>query len=187
MSVPTIRERLPEDLRPLGLALEAQQPHTGYPQSWPLPYPVEQFLARRGELGAWVATLGDDPTPVGHVSVTAPRSGPEIDGWVAAAGRPVEELAAVSVLFVDHGASGRGVGGALLDAAVSFIRESGRTPVLDVVQETVNAVRLYERHGWEVVGEARPWWLPTGHRPVLLMVLPDGAGVAGGTRASARK
>jgi hypothetical protein len=52
MSVPTIRERVPGDLRSLARVLEEQQPHTGYPQRWPLPYPVEDFLARRGELGA---------------------------------------------------------------------------------------------------------------------------------------
>jgi GNAT superfamily N-acetyltransferase len=187
MSVPTIRERVPGDLRSLARVLEEQQPHTGYPQRWPLPYPVEDFLARRGELGAWVATLDDNPTPVGHVSVTTAGSGPEVDGWVAGAGRPAEELAAVSVLFVDHRVSGRGVGGALLDAAVTFIRGSGRAPVLDVVQETANAVRLYARLGWQVVGVARPWWLPTDHLPVLLMVLPDGAGVVGRAQARATK
>jgi ribosomal protein S18 acetylase RimI-like enzyme len=187
MSVPSIRERVAEDLGPLARVLEEQQPHTGYPQRWPLPFPAEQFLTRPGELGAWVATLGHDPAPVGHVSVTTPGSGAEVDGWVAAVGRPPEELATVSVLFVDHRVSGRGVGGALLDAAVTFIRESGRAPVLDVVQETANAVRLYERHGWQVVGEARPWWLPTDHLPVLLMVLPDGAGVVGGAQARATK
>jgi ribosomal protein S18 acetylase RimI-like enzyme len=183
----TVRERIPADLPVLAEVLEEQQPHTGYPQRWPLPSPVAEFLTRPGELGAWVATLDDDPAPVGHVSVTAPGSGPEVDGWVAGVGRPAEELAAVSVLFVDHRVSGRGVGGALLDAAVAFIRESGRAPVLDVVQETRSAVRLYERHGWRVVGEARPWWLPTDHLPVLLMVLPDGVGVVGGAQACARK
>jgi len=122
----TVRERIPADLPVLAEVLEEQQPHTGYPQRWPLPSPVEEFLTRPGELGAWVATLDDDPAPVGHVSVTTPGSGPEVDGWVAAVGRPAEELAAVSVLFVDHRVSGRGVGGALLDAAVAFIRESGR-------------------------------------------------------------
>ncbi len=181
----TVRARKSTDLPVLAEVLEEQQPHTGYPQRWPLPFPAEQFLTRPGELGAWVATLGHDPTPVGHVSVTTPGSGPEVDGWVAGVGRPAEELAAVSVLFVDHRVSGRGVGGALLDAAVSFIRESGRAPVLDVVQETANAVRLYQRHGWQVVGEARPWWLPTDHLPVLLMVLPDGAGVVDAVQASA--
>ena len=168
-----IRIRTAADLPLLAEVLAAQVPYSGYPQNWPLPYPVERFIARSGELGAWVATLGDDPAPVGHISVTTPDEGVEADGWVAGAGRPVEELAAVSVLFVDHRVAGRGVGTALLDAAVRFIRGSHRVPVLDVVQETENAVRLYLRHGWQVVGEARPYWLPADLKPVLLMVLPD--------------
>lgn len=176
----TVRPRTTDDLAPLAEVLAAQQPHTGYPQRWPLPMPVEQFLVRGGELGAWVAETspvsGLGPgSPVGHVSVTTVEPSPEADGWAAGAGRPIEELATVSVLFVDHRASGRGVGSALLDTAVRFIRHTGRTPVLDVVQETENAVQLYLNRGWQVVGEARPWWLPAEFRPVLLMVLPDDA------------
>ena len=171
-----IRERTPDDLPALARLLAAQQPHTGYPQRWPLPWPVESFLRRQGEFGAWVATLADADAPVGHVSVTeVTGDGPEVDGWVAGTGRPVEDLAAVSVLFVDHEVSGLGVGRALLEASVAFIRGTGRVPVLDVVQETERAVRLYQRSGWQVVGEARPSWLPGTHRPVLLMALPEEA------------
>jgi GNAT superfamily N-acetyltransferase len=78
------------------------------------------------------------------------------------------------VLFVDHTVVGRGIGTALLARAVGAIRTSGRTPVLDVVQETASAVELYRRTGWQVVGEGRPWWLPDDHLPVLFMVLPEG-------------
>jgi ribosomal protein S18 acetylase RimI-like enzyme len=166
-----IRLRRAEDLPVLADVLAAQQPVTGYPQRWPLPWPVEEFLVRDGELGAWVAEL--DGRVVGHVSAAEVGKGIEVDGWVAGAGRPAEELAAVSVLFVDHTVSGRGVGSALLDHAVEAIRSAGRLPVLDVVQETDKAVRLYQRKGWQVVGEARPWWLPDDLLPVLLMVLPD--------------
>lgn len=166
-----VRARTAADLEPLAAILAAQQPVSGYPQRWPLPFPVERFLARAGELGAWVAEL--DGALVGHVSVTTTDAGVETDGWVSGTGRAADQLAAVSVLFVDHTVAGRGVGTALLDRAVAFIRASGRQPVLDVVQETDNAVRLYQRHGWKVVGEARPWWLPDDLLPVLLMVLPD--------------
>jgi ribosomal protein S18 acetylase RimI-like enzyme len=78
------------------------------------------------------------------------------------------------VLFVDHRLAGQGVGSALLAKAVEAIRAQGRTPVLDVVQETVSAVELYRRRGWQVVGEGRPWWLPDDHLPVLFMVLGPG-------------
>jgi GNAT superfamily N-acetyltransferase len=166
-----VRVRTDADVPVLAALLADQQPHTGYPQSWPLPYPVEHFIARRHELAAWVAE--DSGRVVGHVSVAEVGPGVEADGWMAHTGRGRDELAAVTVLFVDHRQSGRGVGGALLETAVGFIREAGRVPVLDVVQETENAVRLYLRHGWQVVGEVRPEWLPEDLRPALLMVLPD--------------
>ena len=166
----SIRPRRPEDLAPLAEVLAGQQGHTGYPQRWPLPFPVEEFLHRPAQLRAWVAEL--DGAVVGHVAVAAVQPGEMATVWMAGTGRPLAELAEVSVLFVDHAITGRGVGAALLGEAVAFIRDSGRTPVLDVVQETQNALRLYERNGWEVVGETRPWWLPDANLPVLLMVLP---------------
>ena len=165
-----VRVRNPADVPLLVELLAAQQPHSGYPQNWPLPYPVEQFIARSTETAAWVAEL--DGRVVGHVSVTTVEPGLEGDIWSAGTGRPVDELASVSVLFVDHPLSGRGVGSALLDAAVAAIRAVGRTAVLDVVQETAPAVELYRRRGWQVVGEGRPWWLPVDHLPVLFMALP---------------
>jgi ribosomal protein S18 acetylase RimI-like enzyme len=81
----------------------------------------------------------------------------------------------VSVLFVDPTATGRGVGSALLATAVDHARLLERTPVLDVVSESSRAVALYERHGWQVVGRARPPWLPADREPLLLMALPSNA------------
>ena len=166
-----IRPRRPEDLPALAGVLAAQQAHTGYPQRWPLPFPVEVFLHRPAQLQAWVAEL--DGAVVGHVAAASVQPGDMATVWSAGTGRPLTGLAEVSVLFVDHETAGRGVGSALLTTAVGFIREGGLTPVLDVVQETANAVRLYQRRGWQVVGESRPPWLPDDHLPVLLMALPD--------------
>ena len=166
-----VRERTDADLPVLVDVLSAQQPHSGYPQRWPLPYPVEQFLARASEERAWVAEV--DGVVAGHVAVTRVEPGDEAQIWSGGAARPPEELRTVAVLFVDHRLAGRGVGSALLEKAVEAIRAQGHTPVLDVVQETAAAVRLYRRRGWQVVGEGRPWWLPSDHLPVLFMVLPD--------------
>jgi GNAT superfamily N-acetyltransferase len=166
-----VRARRAPDIPALADVLAAQQPHSGYPQNWPLPIPVEDFIARSDEDAAWSAEL--DGRVVGHVAVARVQPGLEGDLWTAGTGRPVHELAAVSVLFVDHTVQGQGVGKALLATAVEAIRGSGRLPVLDVVQETERAVELYRRSGWQVVGEGRPRWLPPGHLPVLFMVLPD--------------
>jgi ribosomal protein S18 acetylase RimI-like enzyme len=86
---------------------------------------------------------------------------------------PAGSLAAVGVLFVDPTATGRGVGTALLSTAVEHVRALGRVPVLDVVSESTRAVALYERHGWRVVGTARPPWLPVDRDPLLLMALAE--------------
>ena len=171
-----IRPRSADDLPVLASVLEAQRPHSGYPQRWPLPIAAEDFIRRDGEDAAWVAELESEV--VGHVSVCRIGAGMEADLWTAGTGREPEELAAVSVLFVAHTAQGRGVGRALLATAVETIRGTGRTPVLDVAQETAAAVELYRRTGWQVVGEGRPSWLPADRLPVLFMALPEG-GAAG--------
>ena len=165
----TIRPREDRDLPALVDLLGAQQAGSGYPVRWPLPFPVEEFLVRPGELGAWVASEG--ARVVGHVSVLHPRDGWEADGWRAGTGLGPERLAAVSVLFVDPAVAGRGLGTRLLDTAVERARDVGRVPVLDVVQEHSVAADLYRRRGWRVIGEVRPPWLPQDRRPVLLMTL----------------
>ncbi len=170
-----IRARAECDLPHLVRVLGGQQAGSGYPVRWPLPFPVEEFLVRPGELGAWVAVTGG--AVVGHVSLLHPRPGWESDGWVAGTGHLADRLAAVSVLFVDPDVGGCGIGGALLDTCVGRARELGRIPVLDVVQEHSVAAGFYARRGWRVVGEARPPWLPPDREPVLLMALfDDGSG-----------
>ncbi len=134
-------------------------------------------MVRDGELAAWVAeTAPDRPadtrTVVGHVSVldvTEHEIGPS---WADAVGRPVEELAAVSVLVVDLGLGRRGIATRLMDACEAHIRELGRTPVLEVVADAHSpALSLYLRRGWRAIGEVRPHWLPSGEGPVKIMML----------------
>ena len=168
----TLRGRTAADLPALVSILEAQRPTSGYPVRWPLPFPAEEFIARRTELAAWVAVdPGREDAVVGHVALTDVAPGWEADGWGAGTGLPASALAAVSVLFVDPAATGQGVGSTLLDTAVDHARTMGRTPVLDVVSESARAVALYTRHGWQVVGRARPPWLPADREPLLLMAL----------------
>ena len=172
----TVRRRTAADLPALVGILEAQRPSSGYPVRWPLPFSAEEFIARRTELAAWAAV---DPTRedavVGHVALTGVAPGWEADGWCAGTGLPASALAAVSVLFVDPVVTGRGVGSTLLATAVDHARALGRTPVLDVVSESIRAVALYVRHEWQVVGRARPSWLPADREPLLLMALLSNA------------
>lgn len=171
----TIRPRTPDDVPRLVDLLAAQRVDTGYPVRWPLPFPVEDFVVRAAELSAWVAVDEEVGAAgvVGHVALLGVAAGWEADGWSTGTGRPASGLAAVSVLFVDRAATGRGVGSALLDTAVRHAVALGRTPVLDVVSESTRAVALYERHGFRAVGRARPPWLPEDRAPLLLMALPQ--------------
>jgi GNAT superfamily N-acetyltransferase len=165
-----IRLRAAADLPRLVEVLGAQQPISRYPIRWPLPVPPEEFVARDGELGAWVAEV--EGTVVGHVSLLEVQPGWEADGFEAATGLPRDRMASVSGLFVDPGATGLGVGTSLLEAALERARELGRFPVLDVAAQHERAVALYRRHGWSVVGETWPDWLPDGFGPFLVMTPP---------------
>jgi len=165
-----LRDRRPGDLPALVDVLAAQQPASGYPHRWPLPFPVEEFLVRPDEERAWVAEL--DGAVVGHVSVTTVPDDRYGAIWSAGAGRPVDELGCVSVLFVGPQAQGRGVGGALLDVAVAYLRAQDRTPVLDVDDRDGVAHAVYLHRGWRVVGEARFDWQRVGAPPARMLVLP---------------
>ncbi|MCA5893472.1 GNAT family N-acetyltransferase [Isoptericola sp. NEAU-Y5] len=166
-----LRGRTADDLPALVEALEAQQPASGYPHRWPLPYPVEQFVVREDEERAWVAEMAG--RAVGHVSVTTVPDDRYGAIWSAGAGRPVAELGCVSVLFLGPQAQGRGIGGALLDVAVAHLRAQRRTPVLDVDDRDGVAHAVYVHRGWRVVGEARFDWQHEGAPPARLLVLPD--------------
>jgi GNAT superfamily N-acetyltransferase len=167
-----VRERRPADVPVVGELIMRQQPLTRYPFRNPLPFPVEQFVARPGELAAWVAAVGPEGRIAGHVSVLDVTDHPIGPEWAQAARRPVEELAAVSVLVVDHELTGRGIARALMDTCERHLATVGRVPVLEVVGAHSRAAALYRARGWQVVGTARPHWLPPDEDPVELMVLP---------------
>lgn len=174
MSTPvTIRPRRLDDVAILAGVLTRQQPHSGYPLRWPLPFDAHQMIVREGELAAWTAELGG--APVGHASLTEVADDELGRLWSQGAGRTVTELACLSALFLDHTLQGRGIGGQLLDTAVAFARQRGLTPVLDVVSSNGPAIPVYRHRGWVEVGRARPQWLPDSEPPVLMMVLPEAA------------
>jgi len=59
-------------------------------------------------------------------------------------------------MMVDAAARGRGVGGALLSAAVEWAREHGAHKVaLQVWPDNAAAIALYEKHGFEKEGVLR--------------------------------
>lgn len=103
---------------------------------------------------SWVAE--SHGRAVGHIALTS--EGPAASG------------AALSVtrFFVASSARGTGAGNALLATAEAHARDVGVPLVLDVLDGSDAAIRLYEKRGWTRVDTIRADWLgPDGTRPVL--------------------
>jgi GNAT superfamily N-acetyltransferase len=171
---PIVRPRRPDDVPLVAELLMRQQPLTRYPYRNPLPFPVEEFVVRPGELGAWVAELAPGAGPVGHVSAVEVDEHHLAPRWAGAVGRPVSDLAAVSVLVVDPEVTGRGVARSLLDVCEQHLLDLGRVPVLEVLSLQQRAADLYRARGWRAIGEDEPDWLPpgTGLRVTLMVLDP---------------
>jgi len=162
-----VRPRVPEDVPALVEVLTEQQPGSGYPLRWPLPFPVERFIVRPYEEIAWVAER--DGNLLGHVM--AGQVDDDETAAIITAKTGETELAIVSVLFVTQNARGHGMGKLLLHTAVTWAREHGRMPVLDVVPKHRGALEFYRHLGWSEVGRIRPEWLPDDVDDVVLMAL----------------
>ncbi len=168
-----VRARAEADLPALVEVLAAQRDAARYPLRWPLPFPTEDFIRRSSDLAGWVAEV--DGRVVGHVAAQAVDDvfspGELGRAWSAGHGRPVGELGIMGTLFVDPAVRGRGVGRALHDASVGWLRDRGLAPCLDVVPVHAAALVMYERLGWTEVARVRPPWLPDVEPDVVAMVL----------------
>lgn len=79
-----------------------------------------------------------------------------LDGRVV--GYCFRDGAHIDDLWVDPPAQGRGIGGALLAAAVSAITGDGyRTATLDCIEANAGARRFYERQGWRPAFRFATW------------------------------
>ncbi|QBR93414.1 GNAT family N-acetyltransferase [Nocardioides euryhalodurans] len=164
-----VRTRRDGDVPGLVEVLAAQQAVSRYPMRWPLPFPVEEFIVRPGQVVAWTAEL--DGRPVGHVAVHEPApDSPLTDLWAAAHGRPPEQLGVLGTLFVDSGLRGSGIGRRLHDTALDWLHDHDLAACLDVVPVHRPAAQMYAALGWRVVGHARPAWLPASAPDVVAMV-----------------
>ena len=106
---------------------------------------INEFLAPRAQLAAWVAVTND--VVIGHVALHRPTS-PAVADLLAAAGLAAVRLGVVSRLMVGPEGRGHGAGMALLETATKDAHGHGLRPVLDVVTTYWSATRLYQRAGW---------------------------------------
>jgi GNAT superfamily N-acetyltransferase len=176
----TVRRRTPADIAALGKLLEKQRLVTGYPEIWPLPCPIPDFIERDNELTAWVAEIGDEI--VGHIAMSAVVDGEKGQSgstlglgsmWAEAYGTTADRLRCIGVLFTDAARAGAGIGSHLLKAAVAGAREQDAYPVLDCIKYKTHVVEFYLRRGWTVIGETPAPWSAHERIDVVLMILPE--------------
>ncbi|MBR8745147.1 GNAT family N-acetyltransferase [Nocardiopsis sp. MG754419] len=141
-----IRRREDRDLSACAAVLKEVHAKDGYPVEG-----VDDalgWLTPDGLVGAWVAE--SDGEVVGHLCVTGEGGEDAARLWQARGGWPVGVLAR---LFVHPDARGRSLGERLTVAAMKDARERGTRLVLDVMEKDRAAIRLYEKLGWERLGE----------------------------------
>ncbi len=164
MPQPTIRLATPRDAAALArlryefrasLAPPDEEEHTFVARctTWMTPR-----LAPDARWRAWVAELGDDIVGVVWIGLIEKMPNPIVEP---------EEHGYLTNFYVRAGVQGRGVGTALLEAALGWCAERGVHAVL--LWPTRRSRPLYERHGFAppaslmeliVTGEGAPWPTP---------------------------
>jgi ribosomal protein S18 acetylase RimI-like enzyme len=138
-----IRRRRPADLPDCVSVLADTHRTSSYPVDWPSD--PAGWLTPRGLLDAWVAELAG--VIVGHVALIEARE-KTARAWTAHSGRPATAAGEVSRLCVSRAARGRSIGRQLLATADAATRERGLHTVLGVLDESVDAIVLYDKLGW---------------------------------------
>ncbi|MDF6043492.1 GNAT family N-acetyltransferase [Streptomyces sp. JH14] len=151
MSSAFVRRRSQGDIFEAAKVLSAVHESDGYPVEGVAE--PEKWLTPAGLLAAWVAEL--DGRVVGHVVVNRPQPGDEAAHmWQERSGDDSSAIAVLARLFVAREARKASVGEGLMRAAMEYTRENRIRLVLDVMKKDVAAIRLYERLGWQRIGEA---------------------------------
>lgn len=116
----------------------------GYPCY--LPDDLRNFLAPPNEVQAWVAE--EDGAVIGHVALHDAAVDPTLEAAQRATGLPSERLAVVARLLVSPTARRRGIGARLLLHATAHAWSHNQRAVLDVTQDALAPIALYESAGW---------------------------------------
>jgi GNAT superfamily N-acetyltransferase len=133
--------------------LRAVHAADGYPERWP--DDPAGWLAPADTLAAWIA--GDPSLVTGHVLVGA-LNATQFEVFAPFTPRAAAELAVVRRLFVHPAYRSHGIAQLLLSACVRRILQEGRHAVLETMEDSLPAIRLYEGCGWRRLGTAATTW-----------------------------
>ncbi|QEU97590.1 GNAT family N-acetyltransferase [Streptomyces kanamyceticus] len=120
-------------------------------------YPVEGvddprgWLSPKGLIQAWVAEA--DSRIVGHVAISQAQAEEAVSLYREQA-HTEAQVGVLARLFVMPQARKRAVGERLVRAAVEYAHTNDLRLVLDVMTKDKAAIRLYERMGWQSIGDA---------------------------------
>ncbi|NEB36764.1 GNAT family N-acetyltransferase [Streptomyces sp. SID14515] len=145
-----VRPRESRDLAEAATVLTAVHESDGYPvEGVEAP---EAWLSPEGLLTAWVAEL--DGNLVGHVAINSPQPGEEVARiWREKSGDDNSGIGVLARLFVAREARKESAGKQLVEAATTYARKRHLRLVLEVLTKDAAAIRLYERLGWQRIGE----------------------------------
>ncbi|RIS48157.1 GNAT family N-acetyltransferase [Mycobacteroides abscessus] len=144
-----IRRRRQADLAALADVLVRVHARDGYPVEG-VDDP-EAWIAPPAELAAWTAVYAAEP--IGHVALSRARDTDDAAIlWRRSTGGDVSQLAILARLFVDPGHRNLGAGAQLMEAAHRYAEEHDLTVAFDVMLKDRDAIRLYEKIGYQRLG-----------------------------------
>jgi GNAT superfamily N-acetyltransferase len=145
-----IRPRRDADLADAAVALVAVHATDDYPvEGVERPH---EWLEPPGLLRAWVADI--EGRIVGHVAVSRSQGEEAVSLLLGQEHDAEDKVAVLARLFVLPEARRESIGERLVHAATGYARQNGLHLVLDVIAKDVAAIRLYERLGWQQIGQA---------------------------------
>ncbi|MYS25274.1 Acetyltransferase (GNAT) family protein [Streptomyces sp. DvalAA-14] len=139
-------------------------------------YPVEgveepeSWIRPPAVLGGWVAE--EEGKIVGHVAVMRPRGEGAVRLWQDKSGETEERIGVLARLFVVREARRHAVGERMMQAAMDYARKNSLRLVLDVMTKDAAAIRLYERLGWQRIGEVAHHFGADQQSPAACYVWP---------------
>ena len=110
------------------------------------------FLCHPGALSAWVAET--DNTIVGHIALHAATAKTVMALACDRLNITADRIAVVARLLVSPQQRGQGAGRRLLATAAAEAQARHLWPILDVDINLTAAIALYERAGWQRIGQA---------------------------------